>query len=417
MQILTPTGYREMMDCVVGDEVSAFDMETGASLVNAIESIAWVDAAEWHRWHMNAELPPFKFYRINGRWTLNSEQSIWRNGTNVCHAKHLVIGDEIYDDEDQSVTITSIEEIELDGWWRFDISGDHSYIVDGLTLHNASRFWVGGTASWTAINTTPWAASSNGAGGQSVPGSADTVTIDANSGAGTITVNFGSTITAQSITCGAMGMTLDFSANNNSVTLSAATGFSNTGSGTRTVNLGNGTWTLTGNGNVWNMTTVTNLTFNANSSTIVCTATTSSARAFIGGGKSFSTVTISGNTSGGLFTIRGGANTFGTLNITAPNYVQFTQASTTIVTNAFTWTGSSSSQIGIETDTPGSAATISVASGSPTMSWSAVREMTFTGGATFTATSSFSLGNNNGITITAPSSSGGISRARALGGF
>jgi hypothetical protein len=46
----------------------------------------------------------------------------------------------------------------------------------------ASRFWVGGTGTWSASNTTNWAGTSGGAGGQSVPGVADTVTFDANSG-------------------------------------------------------------------------------------------------------------------------------------------------------------------------------------------------------------------------------------------
>jgi hypothetical protein len=29
MQILTPSGYRDIADCSIGDEVSAFDIETG----------------------------------------------------------------------------------------------------------------------------------------------------------------------------------------------------------------------------------------------------------------------------------------------------------------------------------------------------------------------------------------------------
>ena len=40
----------------------------------------------------------------------------------------------------------------------------------------ASRFWVGGTGTWDASDTTHWAATSGGAGGQSVPGSSDSVT-------------------------------------------------------------------------------------------------------------------------------------------------------------------------------------------------------------------------------------------------
>jgi hypothetical protein len=55
-----------------------------------------------------------------------------------------------------------------------------------------TRFWVGGTGSWDAATTTHWAATSGGAGGQSVPTSSDTVTFDSASNATLYTV----TITA-----------------------------------------------------------------------------------------------------------------------------------------------------------------------------------------------------------------------------
>ena len=52
----------------------------------------------------------------------------------------------------------------------------------------AARYWVGGTATWDATAGTKWASTSGGAGGQSVPTSADTVFFDANSGANTVTL-------------------------------------------------------------------------------------------------------------------------------------------------------------------------------------------------------------------------------------
>lgn len=129
----------------------------------------------------------------------------------------------------------------------------------------ASRFWVGGAGTWDASDTTHWSATSGGAGGQTVPGSGDTVTVDASSGAGTITVN--TTVNVTSLTFGAAGMTLDFSINNNNVTLVTCSG---TGSGTRTLKMGSGTWTLTGNNaTIWNFATVTNLTL-VRGNPIVC---------------------------------------------------------------------------------------------------------------------------------------------------
>lgn len=51
----------------------------------------------------------------------------------------------------------------------------------------ASRFWVGGTGNTS--DTAHWAATSGGAGGQTVPTSSDTATFDSSSGTGTVTVD------------------------------------------------------------------------------------------------------------------------------------------------------------------------------------------------------------------------------------
>ena len=55
----------------------------------------------------------------------------------------------------------------------------------------ADRYWVGGTATWDSTAGTKWAATSGGAGGQSVPTSLDAVFFNAASGAGTVTVGTG----------------------------------------------------------------------------------------------------------------------------------------------------------------------------------------------------------------------------------
>jgi hypothetical protein len=53
----------------------------------------------------------------------------------------------------------------------------------------ADRYWVGGTGAWNDTNTTNWSASSGGAGGASVPTSADNVFFNGSSGGGTVTIN------------------------------------------------------------------------------------------------------------------------------------------------------------------------------------------------------------------------------------
>jgi hypothetical protein len=63
----------------------------------------------------------------------------------------------------------------------------------------ADRYWVGGTASWDTTVGTKWAATSGGAGGESVPTIADDVFFDANS-TGTVTIT-GGNAAAKSINC------------------------------------------------------------------------------------------------------------------------------------------------------------------------------------------------------------------------
>jgi len=105
----------------------------------------------------------------------------------------------------------------------------------------AARYWVGGTGTWNASDTTHWASASNGAGGQSVPTSADDVTFDANSGGGTVTVNGNHTV--KSFSCGDHTGTLDWDANDNDFTVFGGNvQLSDFGGAIRTIKLGSGTF-------------------------------------------------------------------------------------------------------------------------------------------------------------------------------
>jgi hypothetical protein len=73
----------------------------------------------------------------------------------------------------------------------------------------ANRFWVGGTGTWDAANTTNWSATSGGAGGASVPTAVDYATFNANSGGGTVTLGFDAP--TQGLDIRAFTGTLDFS--------------------------------------------------------------------------------------------------------------------------------------------------------------------------------------------------------------
>jgi hypothetical protein len=78
----------------------------------------------------------------------------------------------------------------------------------------AARYWVGGTASWDATAGTKWALTSGGAGGQTVPGTADTVFFDANSGANTVTLGSGYNPTISTLTLTGFTGTLAFDSQN-----------------------------------------------------------------------------------------------------------------------------------------------------------------------------------------------------------
>lgn len=276
----------------------------------------------------------------------------------------------------------------------------------------ATCFWVGGTATWDTTNTTSWASGTGGTPGTCAgtgnvcKNSADTCTFDGSSGGGTVTVNLNTTITQ--LNCGAFTGTLDFSANNNSFTYS--NGFDCSGTGTRTVNLGNGTHTI-GNGAAagWTLTTTTNLTFNANTSTIVFSDSVAANTTFASGGKTYSTVSFSRSTNlDNTVSITGGP-TIATLNVTGPLILLITSGTTLTVSNAFNLNsgGSSTAIVQLRSVTAGSAATLSVASGTPTGNWFLLQKITCSGGATFSFTNSMDYGNTNtNCGIVAPSGSG-----------
>lgn len=277
----------------------------------------------------------------------------------------------------------------------------------------ANRFWVGGTGTWDASDTTHWAATTGAAGGQSVPVAGDVVTFDGSSGGGTVTVNH-ATLNVASITMGAFTGTLDFATNDNNITLTSS--FSNNGSGTRTLNMGDGTWTVSGNsGNLWFVNGATNLTLNCNGSTIVFSgASSTTVKTIPLGAYIYNVVTLGASAAGYTF---GGAFDIATLNVTGPTTLNLSASTTQRVRNAFNISGASSTIVGFQSSTFGTSTTIQLDANS-TMSWCAFRDITFTT-SSLTATNSFDLGRNTlsgGGSISAPSGGGGGGGQRVISG-
>lgn len=132
----------------------------------------------------------------------------------------------------------------------------------------ASRYWVGGTATWDATAGTKWATTSGGAGGATAPTSADDVFFDAASGVVTVTVANG--VVAQSLDC---------------------TGFTGT-----LASSASATWTIGGTVS-GSFKLVSGMTFTANSSTIVFASGGGATYSVLTGGKTLANVTINTNTT------------------------------------------------------------------------------------------------------------------------
>jgi hypothetical protein len=87
------------------------------------------------------------------------------------------------------------------------------------------------------------------------------------------------------------------------------TTFPSSNSNTRTITMGSGLWTLSGTATVWDFATTTNLTFNKDTANILLSNTTTTARTFAGGGRTYNKLTIGGTTGTSTTTITG-ANSF-----------------------------------------------------------------------------------------------------------
>jgi hypothetical protein len=91
-------------------------------------------------------------------------------------------------------------------------------------------------------------------------------------------------------------------------------------------------WSLTSTGLIWGTATTTGLTFNAGTSKIALTNTTTTVRSFSGGGLTFYNLEIGGATGTSTFTVIG-SNTFNIISSTktVAHTLLFTAATTTTV--------------------------------------------------------------------------------------
>lgn len=179
---------------------------------------------------------------------------------------------------------------------------------------------------------------------------------------------------------------------------------STSNSNTRAISCAGGTVNLFGSGNVLAASTTTGLTVDFSNNGVLGINNTSAASATLQLGtvsSAFGDVVISPGGSGAV--IFQGTNTYnrivsvGTKNITFPASVTTTLTAVPIISLAT-----------IISSSAGSAATLSLSSGSVCIDRSSIKDITATGGATWYAQNSTSVSGNTGITFSAcPSAAGG----------
>lgn len=228
------------------------------------------------------------------------------------------------------------------------------------------------------------------------------VTLDAPGGTLTIQDAFIAGVTRPlAVTRGTLDM------NDQSITMGL---FSSSNSNTRVINLGTGTITLTGTtGTIWDLATTTNLTLNAETSTIKFTGALTAAPNFSGGGKTYNNFW---NATTNAFAVNiVGSNTFNDLKINAGRTQLFTAGTTTTVTT-FDAIGGLGTEITIGSVTA-SGHTLSAAAGTISVEYCNISRSTAQGGATweaFTSDGNVDGGNNSGwdFSGSAISSVGGV---------
>jgi len=203
----------------------------------------------------------------------------------------------------------------------------------------AARFWVGGTGTWDTTNTANWSATTGGAGGASVPTTADTVTFDSLSGTGTVTTATGATCSTLTIAASSPNIAVTLGANLSIIGAATISGgvfslstytfscttFTSSVATARTINFGTGQINCTGTGAVWTTTTTTLLTV-LGTPVINITSTGSTAI-------SVATGTAVGISNLFSFNITGGTYAFSTTAAHLFNNLNFTGFSGSIASN------------------------------------------------------------------------------------
>ena len=236
----------------------------------------------------------------------------------------------------------------------------------------AARFWVGGTGTWDATTTANWSATSGGAGGASVPGAADDVTI--NTASITVTTDYNVSVISVTINASAATLSLGgtltcsgvltvtqgtFTTNNFNVT---AMQLLSSSSSTREYNLGSSTFTISA-ANAINIASSLGLTFNAGTSSILLTGNFNPVITITQGATLYN-VSFTGTGASNNRVRIGGPITFNDLTITGPSSVGVRPVefdSRTTINGTLSTTGTAGNRrVWFRSDTYGIARTLTI---------------------------------------------------------
>lgn len=170
---------------------------------------------------------------------------------------------------------------------------------------------------------------------------------------------------------------------------------------TRVYNVGNGNLTLQATGTMWDTTVATGLTVNVtSSSTLIIAGSSAAQKNIIPGSVVMPNVSVNGAGTG---LISFGTGTYGVISVNInPKTIRFTSAGTATISDLIA-VGTAGNLISITASVPGTAATISKASGVVSGDYLSIQDSAATGGASFYAgANSTNVSGNTGWTFTAP---------------
>jgi hypothetical protein len=135
--ILTPSGYRLADSLKVGDNLVSYDLKTGEPLLNTITEVRVMNPEFYLK-----QKEKFEFFIFNGKYKFFRDQTVFANHVGL-HAFEIKVGDTIYKADKTPIIVKEIKKTGGKHWVKFTVDGDHSYIDDGILVHNAARYWVG----------------------------------------------------------------------------------------------------------------------------------------------------------------------------------------------------------------------------------------------------------------------------------